>query len=84
MTPDMVQTDSGLVLTPHGRWQVLQGLARPVIRYQGDPDTRPISQHEFVVLVRLFHRLSLMLNAYFGDDLSTYYNDNSIKGQIAR
>lgn len=43
-SPDMVETDNGLVLTPHGRWQVVQGLVRPVVRYEGDPDTRPITQ----------------------------------------
>ena len=29
--PEMME--SGLVLTPHGRWQVVQGLAKPVIRW---------------------------------------------------
>ena len=31
--PEMVESDNGLVLTPHGRWQIVQGLAKPVIRY---------------------------------------------------
>ena len=30
--PEMVETENGLVLTPHGRWQVVQGLAKPIIR----------------------------------------------------
>lgn len=30
--PEMMESDNGLVLTPHGRWQVVQGLAKPVIR----------------------------------------------------
>ena len=50
-SPEMVETDNGLVLTPHGRWQVVQGLVRPVVRYEGDPDTRPITQEE----VDIFH-----------------------------
>ena len=31
--PEMEESDNGLVLTPHGRWQVVQGLAKPVIRW---------------------------------------------------
>ena len=34
----MEDTDRG-----PGRWQVIKGLARPVIKYEGDPDTRPIT-----------------------------------------
>ena len=36
--PEMEDTDRG-----PGRWQVIKGLARPVIKYEGDPDTRPIT-----------------------------------------
>jgi len=83
-TPEMVKTENGFVLTPHGRWQVLQGLAKPVIKYEGDPDTRPITQQEFVVLVRMFHQASLKLNKYFGTKLSVWYNDAGVHGQVAR
>lgn len=31
--PELVESGNGLVLTPHGRWQVVQGLTRPVIRW---------------------------------------------------
>merc|ERR1719481_2405657 len=41
--PEMMETEQGLVLTPHGRWQVVQGLARPVPRYEGDPYTKPVN-----------------------------------------
>jgi hypothetical protein len=30
--PEIVESDNGLVLTPHGRWKVVHGLAKPVIR----------------------------------------------------
>jgi len=83
-TPEMVKTENGFVLTPHGRWQVLQGLAKPVIKYEGDPDTRPITQQEFVVLVRMFHQASLKLNKYFGTKLGVWYNDAGVQGQVAR
>ena len=48
---EMVDTDGGRVLTTRGRWQVVKGLARPVIKYEGDPDTRPITRHEVVWIV---------------------------------
>jgi hypothetical protein len=31
--PVIVESNNGLVLTHHGRWQVVQGLAKPVIRW---------------------------------------------------
>ena len=82
--PEMVETAQGLVLTPHGRWQVVQGLARPVPRYEGDPDTRPITGQEVVWLVRQLHQASLHLNTLHGDLLQRYYHDPSLLGQAAR
>ena len=82
--PEMVETAQGLVLTPHGRWQVVQGLARPVPRYEGDPDTRPITGQEVVWLVRQLHQASLHLNTLHGDLLHRYYHDPSLLGQAAR
>merc|ERR1719219_65469 len=82
--PEMVETAQGLVLTPHGRWQVVQGLARPVPRYEGDPDTRPITGQEVVWLVRLLHQASQHLNTLHGDLLQRYYYDPSLLGQAAR
>ena len=82
--PEMVQTERGLVLTPHGRWQVVQGLARTVPRYEGDPDTRPITQQEVVWLVRLLHQASQHLNTKHGDLLQRYYHEAGLQGQAAR
>ena len=82
--PEMVETAQGLVLTPHGRWQVVQGLARPVPRYEGDPDTRPITGQEVVWLVRSLHRASQHLNTQHGELLHRYYHDPSLLGQVAR
>ena len=80
----MVETAQGLVLTPHGRWQVVQGLARPVPRYEGDPDTRPITGQEVVWLVRRLHQASQHLNTLHGDLLARYYQDPGVLGQAAR
>ena len=83
-SPDMVATDSGMVLTPHGRWQLVQGLVRPVVRYTGDPDTRPITQAEVVWLVRLLHQLSCQLNLRYGPQLGEVYHGAGVRAQAAR
>ena len=82
--PEMVETAQGLVLTPHGRWQVVQGLARPVPRYEGDPDTRPITGQEVVWLVRSLHQVSHHLNMVHGEFLQRSYHEPGLLGQAAR
>ena len=80
----MVDTDRGRVLTPHGRWQVVNGLARPVVRYEGDPDTRPITGREVVWIVRGLHQLSVSLNTHYGLSLRGLYSEAGLRGQMAR
>ena len=80
----MVDTDRGRVLTPHGRWQVVNGLARPVIKYGGDPDTRPITSREVVWIVRGLHQLSACLNGHYGLRVQSLYSEDSVRGQMAR
>jgi len=82
--PEMVETENGLVLTPHGRWQVVQGLAKPVIRYEGDPDLCPITHGEVVWLVRLFYQASLWLNKRWAVPLHVAWNDVGVWGRLAR
>ena len=79
-----METDRGRVLTPHGRWQVVNGLARPVIKYEGDPDTRPITSREVVWIVRGLHQLSTSLNSHYGLRIQSLYSEDSVKGQMAR
>ena len=83
-SPEMVDTDRGRVLTPHGRWQVVNGLARPVIKYEGDPDTRPITSREVVWIVRGLHQLSASLNGHYGLRVQSLYSEDSVRGQMAR
>ena len=80
----MVDTDRGRVLTPHGRWQVVNGLVRPVIKYKGDPDTRPIKSREVVWIVRGLHQLSASLNGHYGLQVQSLHSEDSVKGQMAR
>ena len=61
-----MDTDRGRALTPHGRWQVFNGLVRPVIKYEGDLETRPITSLEVVWIVRSHHQFSASLNSHYG------------------
>lgn len=45
-----------------GRQQLRCGLRRRDLKYEGDPDLRPISSYEVVFLVRWLYSLSLLLN----------------------
>ena len=83
-SPEMVDTDQGRVLTPHGRWQVVNGLARPVVRYEGDPDTRPITGREVIWIVRALHQLGASLNTQYGRSLGSVYSEDSVRGHMAR
>lgn len=83
-TPETKMEGGGRILTPHGRWQVLQGLAKPDIRYEGDPDLLPISQVEVQWLVRLLHRCSVWLNARAGERLGEVYHEAGLQGELGR
>ena len=41
--PERLETEAGRVLTPHGRWQHVQGIAKGEVKYEGDPDLAPIT-----------------------------------------
>jgi sphingomyelin phosphodiesterase 4 len=82
--PEMVESDNGLVLTPHGRWQVVQGLAKPVIRYEGDPDLSPITHGEVVWLVRALYQASLWLNRRWAEPLHLCWCRGGVWGRVAR
>jgi len=82
--PEMEESDNGLVLTPHGRWQVVQGLAKPVIRYEGDPDISPITHGEVVWLVRALYQSSLWLNNRWSIALHSAWGRGGVWGRVAR
>lgn len=82
--PEMMETDNGLVLTPHGRWQVVQGIAKPNVRYEGDPDLSPITHGEVVWLVRLLYQISLWLNKHYDEQLQLAWRRPGVLGRITR
>ncbi|XP_071945301.1 sphingomyelin phosphodiesterase 4-like isoform X2 [Antedon mediterranea] len=63
--PDM----SGGELTPLGRYQIVNGLRRFNVTYNGNPDLQPIRTYENKCLVRFLHKLSTWLNTVWGNEI---------------
>uniref|UniRef100_A0A8C5DP15 Sphingomyelin phosphodiesterase 4 n=1 Tax=Gouania willdenowi TaxID=441366 RepID=A0A8C5DP15_GOUWI len=82
--PDCVQTENGLMLTELGRRQVINGLRRFDLVYQGDPDLQPIRSYENAVLVRLFYRISSLLNNRLETPLATLCARTDLLGRVSR
>ncbi|XP_055364884.1 sphingomyelin phosphodiesterase 4 isoform X2 [Betta splendens] len=82
--PDCVQGENGLILTDLGRRQIINGLRRFDIQYQGDPELQPIRSYENALLVRLFYRISSLLNDRFGDHMSTLCSRPDFLGRLSR
>ncbi|KAM9813710.1 sphingomyelin phosphodiesterase 4 [Neosynchiropus ocellatus] len=82
--PDCVTGEDGLILTDLGRSQIINGLRRFNIRYQGDPELQPIRSYESAVLVRLLYRISSLLNQKFGDHMTALCSRSDFLGRLSR
>ncbi|KAG7272046.1 hypothetical protein CRUP_025983 [Coryphaenoides rupestris] len=82
--PDCVQRDGVLVLTDLGRMQIINGLRRFDIRYQGDPELQPIRSFENAMLVRVFYQLSSLLNTRFGGHMTALCSRPDFLGRLGR
>ncbi|KAJ3602943.1 hypothetical protein NHX12_030687 [Muraenolepis orangiensis] len=82
--PDCVQGDGGLLLTDLGRMQIINGLRRFEIQYQGDPELQPIRSYENATLVRMFYRVSTLLNHRFGGHMNTLCSRPDFLGRLGR
>ncbi|XP_042193490.1 sphingomyelin phosphodiesterase 4 isoform X2 [Callorhinchus milii] len=80
--PDCVQGDHGLILTPLGRYQIINGLRRFEIEYQGDPELQPIRSFESSVLVRLLFKLSSAINQRFCGELAALCQRETFVGRL--
>ncbi|KAM9329217.1 sphingomyelin phosphodiesterase 4 [Gastrophryne carolinensis] len=67
--PDCIQIENGMVLTELGRKQIINGLRKFDIQYQGDPELQPIRSYENATLVRLLYQVSHVLNSRFADTM---------------
>ncbi|KAK8396021.1 hypothetical protein O3P69_005241 [Scylla paramamosain] len=82
--PEHVETSEGPVLTAHGQHQLRYGLRRRDLKYEGDPDLRPIGSMEVAFLVRWLYALCLILNTKYRDKMMTSYHRQDLVGWLAR
>ncbi|XP_065707788.1 sphingomyelin phosphodiesterase 4 isoform X2 [Patagioenas fasciata] len=82
--PDCIESEDGLVLTPLGRYQIINGLRRFEVRYQGDTELQPIRSYENATLVRLLFRLSSVLNERFADQMDELCSREDFVGRLCR
>uniref|UniRef100_UPI0037E7E217 sphingomyelin phosphodiesterase 4 isoform X2 n=1 Tax=Semicossyphus pulcher TaxID=241346 RepID=UPI0037E7E217 len=82
--PDCIQGESGLVLTDLGRRQIISGLRRFDIHYQGDPELQPIRSYENALLVRLFYKISSLVNERFGGHMNALCSRPDFLGRLGR
>jgi len=82
--PERLETEAGRVLTPHGRWQLVQGIAKGEVKYEGDPDLAPITHSEVVFLVRMLHQAGLWVGERWGPALRRTWYARGLVGEAAR
>ncbi|XP_075424572.1 sphingomyelin phosphodiesterase 4 isoform X3 [Ascaphus truei] len=82
--PDCVVSEDGVSLTPLGRYQIINGLRRFDIEYQGDPELQPIRSYENATLVRLLFRLSTAINERFADRMGALCSREDFLGRFSR
>uniref|UniRef100_A0A8C8E735 Sphingomyelin phosphodiesterase 4 n=1 Tax=Otus sunia TaxID=257818 RepID=A0A8C8E735_9STRI len=82
--PDCIESEDGLILTPLGRYQIINGLRRFEVQYQGDTELQPIRSYENATLVRLLFRLSSVLNERFADQMDVLCSREDFVGRLCR
>ncbi|XP_069025618.1 sphingomyelin phosphodiesterase 4 isoform X5 [Embiotoca jacksoni] len=82
--PDCIQGENGLVLTELGRRQIINGLRRFDIQYQGDPELQPIRSYESALLVRVLYRISSLVNNRFGGHMTALCSRPDFLGRFSR
>uniref|UniRef100_A0A8C4QAK1 Sphingomyelin phosphodiesterase 4 n=1 Tax=Eptatretus burgeri TaxID=7764 RepID=A0A8C4QAK1_EPTBU len=82
--PDCFPSEHGAMLTPLGRYQLMNGLRRFNIKYKGDLDLQPIRSFENATLVRALHRFSSTINSRCGDMMRTLCTQPGTLGNLSR
>ncbi|KAM4583253.1 sphingomyelin phosphodiesterase 4 isoform 1-T1 [Fundulus diaphanus] len=82
--PDCIQGENGLILTDLGRRQIINGLRRFEVQYQGDPELQPIRSYESALLVRFLYRLSSLLNDRFRGHMCALCSRSDFLGRLGR
>uniref|UniRef100_A0A3Q2KVT6 Sphingomyelin phosphodiesterase 4 n=1 Tax=Equus caballus TaxID=9796 RepID=A0A3Q2KVT6_HORSE len=82
--PDCIVGEDGLILTPLGRYQIINGLRKFDIEYQGDAELQPIRSYEIASLVRLLFRLSSAINCRFAGQMAALCSRADFLGSFCR
>ncbi|KAG8521978.1 Sphingomyelin phosphodiesterase 4 [Galemys pyrenaicus] len=82
--PDCIVGEDGLILTPLGRYQIINGLRRFDIDYQGDWELQPIRSYEIPSLVRVLFRLSSAINQRFAGQMAALCARADFLGSFCR
>ncbi|XP_010619047.1 sphingomyelin phosphodiesterase 4 isoform X2 [Fukomys damarensis] len=82
--PDCIVGEDGLILTPLGRYQIINGLRRFEIEYQGDSELQPIRSYENARLVRALFRLSSAINHTFAGQMVALCSRDDFLGSFCR
>ncbi|XP_004481033.1 sphingomyelin phosphodiesterase 4 isoform X2 [Dasypus novemcinctus] len=82
--PDCIVGEAGLILTPLGRYQIINGLRRFEIEYQGDAELQPIRSYEIASLVRVLFQLSSAINHRFADQMAALCSRADFLGSFCR
>ncbi|XP_054852551.1 sphingomyelin phosphodiesterase 4 isoform X1 [Eublepharis macularius] len=82
--PDCIENEDGLILTPLGRYQIINGLRRFPVEYQGDPELQPIRSYENTTLVRLLFQLSSAINRRFAGSMEALCAKEGFLGSFCR
>ncbi|XP_048876107.1 sphingomyelin phosphodiesterase 4 isoform X2 [Brienomyrus brachyistius] len=82
--PDCIRGENGLILTDLGRMQIINGLRRFDIQYQGDPELQPIRSYENALLVRLLYRLATFLNERYAVQMEALCSRTDLLGRLGR
>ncbi|XP_065760466.1 sphingomyelin phosphodiesterase 4 isoform X2 [Muntiacus reevesi] len=82
--PDCIVGEDGLILTPLGRYQIISGLRRFDIEYQGDWELQPIRSYEIASLVRALFQLSSTINRRFAGQMVALCSRADFLGSFCR
>uniref|UniRef100_A0A8P0PFV9 Sphingomyelin phosphodiesterase 4 n=1 Tax=Canis lupus familiaris TaxID=9615 RepID=A0A8P0PFV9_CANLF len=82
--PDCIVGEDGLILTPLGRYQIINGLRKFDIEYQGDLELQPIRSYEIASLVRMLFRLSSAINCRFAGQMAALCSRADFLGSFCR
>nr|XP_053653754.1 sphingomyelin phosphodiesterase 4-like isoform X2 [Cherax quadricarinatus] len=83
-SPRYVSSPKGPVLTNYGRHQLMSGLRRLDLKYEGDPDLKPICTFEIPFLVRWLYTLTTLINCKYGTNIAELYSRQDLAGYLAK